>query len=332
MIKHEAIPCGPQLTDLLKSRAGIDLVGSDFVLTSSISGVETQLAKHDGIFTDENQSWAPDESPLTIYGRIKIKDMRKLKGTGGIAAKNADLRVALSWSSIARDLVTGAFRMQGVIEPDEELDTPDRFGKIYVFRHTFPPASIRGSLTLSPFIYIKTPDPKPSPEDAIFVNEMGYRFGPPIRTIEYQFVKDDLMFPILEVQKKDAPLWWIDINPMEDPAKDPFEMSLVRICINTEFPGFETLVKKNGQKALLMLHIDILSTAYYLLIEYLRSHEKQADFWPLIATGEDLEQNSVAGVISLFVRTSGININEKKGCDLYKGICDAMRKMLGGTR
>lgn len=331
----------PTITDNLISKSMLSMRGLLFDLsTSSLSdGEEIQIKRNSlDVWADENELWSPEKHDLRIRGVLEIKDMTQFRGPAerkgffekarGIVPRDAEVEFLVQWVSKCHDLKTSAFTKSGCILPSA-IRKLGSTGLSYVFEHTFDPGSIKGELTLSVFAYVKTPADRVLPDEKMFMNEAGYMFYPPVHESKYPFQPDTVPFPIKEVNAPDKPLWWLWIrDTIEDPAMEMFQESNVSICINRGCPGFDALMLKKNRASLLMVHADVVATAYYLLVKYLQNHQESKSFWPCMMTGEGLERNTIPDVIGRFLRESEIKTEGVSDVLLHQRISEEMKKRL----
>ena len=338
---NEEISSVPTINDRLISKASLSLRGLLFDLsTSSLADDEEVSIKrnsHD-IWADENELWSPEKHNLKLRGVLEVKDISHFFGPAerngfmekaqGIVPRGAEIGFLVQWVSKCRDLKTSAFTKSGCILPT----TKRKFGSTgysYIFEHMFDPGTIKGSLSLAVFAYIAAPAEKVEGDEMMFMNEAGYMFYPPVHESKYLFQPDTVPFPIKEVNEPGKPLWWLWIrDTIEDPAVEMFQESNVSICINRGYPGFDALLLKKNRAALLMVHTEVVATAYYLLVKYLQNHQESRVFWPCMMTGEGLERNTIPEVIGRFLRESEIRTEGISDVLLHQRISEEMKKRL----
>lgn len=309
------------LTAELKKDAGCYLDSSGFNLLSN----GDFLREKDGIYTNANNSWSPKNSPLTIQGIYQI-EKPFVFWKNKLLCRNSEIGVALHWNSVAKGGAS-AFKMQGLILPKEKIFSSSSHRE-YHFDHTFNPGEIVGSLTLKLCLYIKEPASVRMSGEEHLVNVKGYCISPPLEQLEYIF-EDCREFPIEEVSDPNAPLWWLHIaNDIEDPEIERFEKSNVCVYLNNAYPGYSIAAKSDG---LIMIHTEIIATAYLLLIKYLLNHSACQNYVNKLASGDEtgeFDENSIVGVVASFIRNTDIHINEPDEHVLLEAILRNMRLRL----
>lgn len=335
---NEEISCVPTVDDGLLSRAGVAVRGLRFSFFTNLTGEDEEELKpnSNNIWTDFNELWSPEKHNLRIRGELEVRDQEQFYGPPykkgmrekgrGIVALDAKLGFVLEWVSTCSDLRTGSFKISGCILPTER--NLGAGGKIYIFEHTFDPGTIKGSITLSIHAFVKTPAKHVGKDELMFMNVEGYLFSPPVNESQYLFQPDVVPFPLREVNEPDKPLWWLWIREMDDPAEEMFQDSNVRIYVNMASAGFDSLLIKKNRATLLTVHTDIIATAYYLLVQYLKKHKESMSYWGNMMSGEGLERNTIPEVIGRFLRESEIKTDGVSDEYLHQRISDAMRKRL----
>lgn len=336
----EDISSVPTVSGDLMRKAAVTLRGLCFGLsTSNLSADEDVDIKRNanGVWTDENELWSPEKHNLKIRGVLEIKDVSQFIGAAsqrgmaekacGVVPRGAEVGFLLQWISTCRDIKTGAFTMSGCVLP-VDVQSHGKLGKLYVFEHVFDPGTIKGSLALSIHAYVKSAAQNVVDEDCMFMNEVGYVFYPPVHASKYLFQPDMPPFPIKEVAEPGKPLWWLWISDIDDPETAQFQETNVSICVNRAHPGFGSLLLKRNRATLLMVHTEIVATAYFLLVKYLKGHRESKNFWPKMMTGEGLERNTIPEVIGKFLRESEIQTEGVSDEFLHQRISTSMMKIL----
>lgn len=322
--------CTPTLSADIIARAGVELQREDFLLRSRVGGEDVDLmVRPDGTYCDSLDRWSPEKHNLVIWNTVTVADESALKGPRGVICEEAEYSFVLIWNSRSKDAKTSSFRMEGIILPKETRSAGGR-GRSFVFAHEFLPGEIKGTLTLSLLMFIKKPATTVGRWEFRLANVQGFKFQPAFWTKEYLFEKNVLNFPIIEIEDDSEPMWWVDIGALEDPMSDMFDKSNICVYVNKANPGFQALEKSKNDKAMWAFHVEIMSTAYYLLIEFLREKENGEELLKRIQADEVFEPNSIASVLSLFIKGAGMRIGRaSKGKDFYREICIAMQARLG---
>lgn len=160
-----------------------------------------------------------------------------LFGDTGLACSDAELALVLEWTSEDSG-------QRGMSNP-YRLALPLELGPVE-FSLEFPPATIRGSVSLSLQLLLWKGG-HPSPEERHLANTPGFRLGRIGRETRLSIDGDGSLFPIIEVPLgPDGPLWefrgdWVD------PLDEEFSPETVCLAINTEHQGF-TEFRGSGRK------------------------------------------------------------------------------------
>ncbi|KEZ53669.1 hypothetical protein [Metabacillus indicus] len=237
--------------------------------------------------SDEKNEWVPDEHELIIERKLFIKNPAFLFGVNGIACNDAELGMALIWTSKTSNqrgaIEIGAF----VKNSNEEIS--------FKLSHTFPPGHLKGNISFQTVLFLKTPGSAEENETHL-ANLSGMILG----TIDEFIVileGNGSVFPIVEVKEPSQPLWWV-VCDWTDPQADSFDEENVRICLNKSHSNYKLLNLENGiyESPLLM---DIIASALHIIILKV----KDSEYWDETVNGKNFEAGSISQAVYYFIST-----------------------------
>ena len=239
-----------------------------------------------------------------------------LKGKNGIACKNAELGICISWTN-------KKLTQTGIIIPILEMNTSG--GITCMFRHSFEPNSVSGDLELSILLYIKTKAEKVFADELDLINETGIFVGN-IETIVIDFNELYMEFPIEECKSDKEPLWWVEFSAWEDPKTiDMFTKDSICLYLNSYYadcPVPSTIGTGTSIKNFDLL-VDILSQTYFLIIKNLSEDDLKATIQNI-----GINDNSICGVIHKFIEDCSEELHWESSEKLLKSIQINMRAKL----
>lgn len=238
--------------------------------------------------------WSPEKHNLRVKRTIALRKYRSLFGSEGLACKNARLGVSLVWtSSDSRQRGAVPVLVFGISE-EQFADRSDHTFTEGEIDFEFPPAKIRGDVSLSVVLYIAEAG-TPTKDEAHLANEEGFVLGE-FDSFVLRLDGNGSLFPVYEVFEKNQPLWYVRCD-WTDPILDSFSES-VSININTAHKNYKYLDRK--QKTFCpQLFVEVMSSALCCIIEKIRS-EKYLD---QILGEDEMEPGSVGEVIHYFANT-----------------------------
>lgn len=249
--------------------------------------------------TDMKGFWNMDEYGLNIKRSYSIQSYSCLYGANGIASSNAEIGLALMWTSQTS-------KQRGMISIGS-LPNNDNCSIDLNMTYSFPVAELRGYLELTTIIYLKRAGNQRRGEEHL-ANTEGYVLG----ELDKIAVTLDGMgseFPICEVDEPNNPLWYIECD-WEDPTYEPLSESFC-IKINkghTEYKYLDRESKKFNNQLL----NEIVSNALTLLILKL----KDEPYWNQIVEGENLIEGSLAEAVYYFISTFGWDVSSPEKLSL----------------
>lgn len=236
------------------------------------------------IIQDEECNWDADHHNLVVQRTALINNPAFLFGENGIAEKGAKIGIALSWQSKTSN-------QRGITEiADLTGDVPPPFK--FTFRHEFYPGQLRGTVSFEIILYLK----KSYSNKSGFAENSGTVLGV-LDTHSLSLDGNGSIFPIVEVNEKAEPLWWV-VCDWTDALSDAFIEDNVRIVLNKGHKHADMLTLKKGIKNSPLL-MDIISSSIQIIIQ----KAKESDDWEYIKNGQDVEQGSIAQAIHYFINT-----------------------------
>lgn len=241
---------------------------------------------------DEMSEWVPDYYDLFFNRSYVINNPVFLFGPNGLACRNAEIGLALLWTS-----KTSNQRGVEVIESFRNDRKP-----VSVRHHfKFGQGRMKGNLSFRTVLFIKDPG-VPDSDEQHLAGSSGMIVG---TLDEYVIYLDGSgsAFPIVEVREPSQPLWWVSCD-WADPLTDAFEEENVKICINKAHANYKFLNAEGGMNNS-PLFKEILSGALGIIIQ----KAKSSDYWEDIMSGNYVETGSVAQAIKYFIDTFEWEVN-----------------------
>ena len=261
--------------------------------------------------SDPNELWGIESEGLILDRQVVIEYPMLLKGSNGIAPSGSELSICIVWNN-------KALTQMGYIKP---LSVSTQNTSLYLnFHHVFKPGEISGDLTLDTVFYIKLAAAAVLPEEENLINRAGVTLGE-IDSLTLSFAEDFMEFPIVEVNDKNAPLWWLDITQWDDPTVDPFTSDYVCLYLNNAYshcPKAGSTTK--GQDLL----VEIISTCYLMLFQELVDR----DCIDRTINNVDLEPGSIAKVLYYFVDSCDPALRTGSISEMQKTIRTNVERML----
>ncbi|GIP42370.1 hypothetical protein J45TS6_08290 [Paenibacillus sp. J45TS6] len=254
---------------------------------------DAQLQNNSYQIIDQRGQWDPERHALYLEKKYFINNPHFLFGENGVASKDAEIGLAVMWSSKTSNQRginhIGSFRNSSD-EVELSLETEFKAG------------SLRGSIHLETILYLKDPG-KLTEKEKHLADTSGVILG----RLDSDIIIIDgngSIFPIVEVEHKSRPLWWVECD-WADPMADAFDEENVRICINKKHKNYKVLKLANeniGQSPLL---IEIISTAVQIIIQKVRESES----WTEIKNGVNFDSGSIAQAVHYFLNTFEWDVN-----------------------
>lgn len=301
----------PTATDELMENANVraDEYEFNYYLDGRFHRLE-QKGKRTIKLTDPLELWNVVDDGLQIRRHISIEYPNLLKGKDGIAPTGATIGVCIIWCN--KDLT-----QMGYIKPQRFSQNGADF---YDFKYDFAPGELSGNLSLDTVFYLETPDGNVSSDELGLMNRAGVTLGE-IDSISVNLSSEDMLFPIVEIDDKNAPLWWLELNQWDDPTVDPFSSDYVCLYLNNAYSCCPKAGSKTKDQELL---IEIISTAYLLMFQELINR----DCIDKTLNDIGLEPGSIAKVLYYFSSSCDPALRTETPASLQRSIRINIERML----
>lgn len=214
------------------------------------------------IDTNTARSWKVVNG-LRVRKSVVIKNPALLKGENGVIPKNADFELLLIWKN-------KAFTQAGCILPVSKIVSDISSETQYDFDYYFEKGSVGGNIELTLTLMISKAAENVEEAEQVLMNDPGVSVG----EIESVIINTDdnvNEFPINDsIEDASKPMWWLEIS-WDDPRTDDFIPENLCIYLNKAFSSCPIDNGKIRNKEML---VDILSTAYLMIIEKIKSNDE----------------------------------------------------------
>lgn len=283
----------PVLTDELRAKIRFQATPYQYSYLRDGNEYDLQDESIDGSnmlfkLSDERGIWSPDVYNLRIRREYTLKTFKCLFGAEGIACRNAEIGIAVIWTSTTS-------KLRGVIKGGS-VSNDDSDEVNLAIDETFEVAGLRGNIELTTVFYLKSSG-NPNSNEEHLANTEGYILGELDKVVVMLDGKGSV-FPIYEVSEPNQALWNVKCD-WTDPTYDLFS-ECVSININTSHPSYKFLdkTKKSYNEQLLK---EIIASALVIIITKL----KESEYWVETINRENLEIGSVSEAVSYFITTLG---------------------------
>lgn len=262
---------------------------------ASASGKETVLKDDYGL-------WEAQNFNLIINREIILKNTKCLFGPKGIACQSASIGVGLLWYS-PDSRQRGSHRTGNITAEDSSV-------RLSLLKGDFQEGQLRGTLELAIVLYINKPG-IPEKDETHLANVPGYLLGE-LDSMIYRLDGQGSVFPIYEIEKPGAPLWYVSFE-WSDPLRDQFSETFF-LFLNKKHSGYQYIdINQSVNKYYVEdLMNEIIASAVGQVI--LKVKENESD-WNDILSGS-FEPGSVAEAISYFLTTHDIDVNSAENLSL----------------
>ena len=241
---------------------------------------------------DPKGEWNMEEYGFSMEKKYILRQPSFLFGPNGLALEDAVIGIAVIWYSKTSN--------QRGISHVGELKKGDIMKDCFFFMK-FDKAELRGSVFLETVLYIKKPGMIKAGKN--LANEEGTIIGI-LEKNEIILEGNGSIFPVVEVQDKYKPLWWLEWNAV-NPLEDSFDEENVCIYINNIHPDYESLKMEDGLGNSPNLR-EIISTAIQLIILKI----KDGEYWEETIKGDEFEFGSISHAVNYFIKSFDWNANE----------------------
>ena len=236
---------------------------------------------------EENGPWNVDEYNFGFSKSYKIRFQNCLFGRDGIVCQNAELGIAIVWTSADS-------KQRGVIPANGSVKFSNDTTEINV-EHLFDKAQLRGCVGLQTVLYIKKPG-TPFDDENHLANSYGFILGELSNDILF-LDGNGSEFPVQINNEPGQPLWRVKCD-WDDPKTDLFSES-VSIILNEGHPNFTFIDKKSPNYNQAMV-VEIFSQALLIIITKLKQDES---YWNDTINENNLSPGSVSEAVAYFVNT-----------------------------
>jgi hypothetical protein len=249
-----------------------------------------------------DSDWNPDLHSLTVSCVLEnVAELHPLFGTGGVAASDASLLLALEWSS-----PDSGWRGLGSPARVTREQLPAADGALTLLL-TLPAGSIRGTGILAVQVFLADPG-NADTGDAGIARQKGARLGALSDRVRVVVDGDGSLFPVLEEPLGSEGALWEMRTSWNDPREEPFTSEFVALVLNRDHELFEQLRGGRdipGRQTPLMRHV---LASWIALLVHSVSRELEADFDELVARPAlSVEFASIAEAAAVFVRTGDLD-------------------------
>lgn len=245
------------------------------------------------ILTDPENIWHPDENDIQLSLDFALDNCQCLFGSQGIICENAQLGVALVWSS-SSSKQRGVFEI-GVVHND-------RNQQFFHVAQKFDNAQLRGIFELKLILYVKQPGQIKN-EEIHLANEQGCRLGE-LCCLTIMLDAKGSELPIYDINEPESSLLWSIKKYWDDPSEDMF-LDAFSICFNKANNNFSQL-KKTDESKINPLLVEVLSNIFSSLIIEVKNNPEW-DMW--MNADKEVEEGSLAQAILYFVETFNIDLS-----------------------
>ena len=262
---------------------------------------------------DPLETWKVENDGIRIARQVTIEYPRTLKGHDGVACEDSEIGLCIIWNN-------RALSQMGYIMPESLVKQGEK--ELYNFKHEFKPGEIKGDLTLDTVFYIKREAKSINESERHLINEAGVTIGS-IDAISLSFENAYMDFPIIDVENRNQPLWWLELNQWEDPRVDPFNEDYVCLYLNSFYDYCPKVGDKIKNSEIL---IEIISTAYLMIIKRI----EEMGFLNDTLNDVDLEPGSISKVIYYFYTSCVEPLRYENIDTLQKSIRQNIENMIKG--
>ena len=282
----------PMLTGEMIEASGITV--SPYAFSYEYGDAVYELQQHGKKtikLSDPLEIWKVESDGLSLEKTVRIAYPDLLKGSKGVACKEAELGLCIVWTN-------HTLTQTGIIMPTS-VDKSQN-GEKYTFEYRFDKGKLSGDLELVTVMYIKKHAENVQPDEISLINEEGVTVGE-LETVFLDFSMIYMEFPIEEVNSNKDPLWWVDIGEWENPLEtDLFTRESFCLYLNTHYPACPKPSLSIENKAIknFDLLVDILAQTYLLLFLHLTEEQRQATIHD-----RGLSPNSICSVLHQFIES-----------------------------
>lgn len=264
--------------------------------------IEMEVVLEDGqentyYLSDPRVHWDPDLHDVNLNFEFEIENPSFLFGSNGLTDEDGVLGIAIRWYS--RD----AAQMR--VKPIATLTSADHsfYEKVEL---GIERGVLRGKVTLEVILYMHQPSSR----------QIHVASGTVLGILGSSVILIDgntSMFPILEIDDKTKPLWWVECN-FEDPLYDAFTDDNIAIIINVGHKNAKHLKLDKGLGSSPLL-LEILASGLQVIVE----ETKRSGDWEDVL-GNKSEPGSIGEAVYYFLNTFSWDVSSPER--LLKSIRD----------
>lgn len=274
---------------------------------------------------DAVRNWVPSLCKSSFSQTLLINTwaLKKLfEGDEFVANTDAVLGIAACWS-LSKSHISGCIPLPIEIKYDDfGKNTLDSISVESIL--DFAPGLLSGILTIQYELFLKTPSRKKSFGIATVA---GTRLGEITDPLVVCIDGDGSTFPVITIEKKGYPLWWVDTDDIDDPLSDPMDEEHVRLVINTLHKDYNKLFGKNVMHDTPLFR-EIMASALEALFRCL--YFDDSSFADKMNRISEAEEGSIALCVDFMKKSMNIQTDLPK--NLHISVRRAVEnRMLGGA-
>lgn len=294
-------------------RAGFKAGQPQFFYNSSEGLKEIEINENfDNILTvnEFDTAWDPSEHDLIIRLSFIFHNASALFGEEGVTMGSNIIGTAVhihsKTSSCQKNISFGS-----ISNNNDEVEI--------IFEHEFPKGSLRGTIDMDFFIYLK----KMTESHPYHADKVGMRLSEEdIYNLSIVADGDGSIFPMTEFSDKNGPLWMLEKN-WADAGEDVFDSSNVNLSLNTAHPLFEQ-IKGGKTRAAQALMNEIMINAMSLIMQQALIVEEND-----LNSVDENYSNSILAIVKYWVDT--FEVDTTSSFTIMNSLRRNLeRKMLGG--
>ena len=302
----------PTFSDELKETSGCSIspYRFSFLLDGEYRDLKSK-GKNTIKLEDALDSWKVEKDGLHLQREVVFEYPDILYGEYGIACKDAEIGVCIIWTN-------KTLTQMGTILPESVYYS----GAVlhFIFEYDFGIGEISGDLELETMLYIKKAALNVLPTETCLMNETGVNVGT-LDNIRLDFGSLYMDFPIQEVNSKQSPMWWLEINTWTDPRQDLFNEDNLCLFLNTAYDACPKIGDKIKNEDVL---IDIITTAYAMIFQKI----SEMGFLSQTLNDVDLDPGSISKVVFYFWSSCEYPVDTSSFEKLHKTLWPNVAKMI----
>ena len=302
----------PTLNEELIEASGFS--STPYTYSYMVDGIDYKLdGKGKNTVKFDDETWNIERDGLRIRRRIKFEYPDVLFGHNGIACTNSELGICIIWTN-------RSLKQMGTILPINEYTSDSSL--IYEFDHEFKAGALKGDLNLEMQLYIRKSATNVPDNELSLMNDEGVKIGT-IDEISLDFGSAYLEFPIVEINDKKQPMWWLEFSDWNEPKEDLFDESNVCIYLNTAYDSCPKIGESIKNVDVL---IDIIATAYTMLFQRVIDCGYLADTVNEVGLGD----GSICSMLAFFLTNRVNDIDFSSEERMHKSIWMTVANLLVG--